>query len=304
MILVSPFIEVFRYSLQPIAPFTWFGLPISTLDVVAAVRLCLALRQIREQQYLQHVRTKGLHNVEQKSFIKSVSTTLIVVYGGESVTAPFLGLPPSFMISGVVPALYTLIQAVIEFLPIVPAPSATLELPLALVDGFTRAFLLCNLIPPPVTTHVSPAIATSPWTLLLSSLITANGGFFFTNLFSFLNPTPLALQTPPELQPYGWTTADLWCAPLITGLYALLTHAQPFWADAHALLAGAGGNISSKSTVEPVDSETARALCAMLLAALFVGRTAKNFGVWSPFEKFQTKVGVETANPTGKAKTQ
>jgi hypothetical protein len=86
MFLVSPFIEVFRYSLQPIAPFTWFGLGITTLDVVATIRLCLILRQIREQLYKQHVSTNGLKGVEEKSFVKSLTTTLTVVYGGEAVT--------------------------------------------------------------------------------------------------------------------------------------------------------------------------------------------------------------------------
>jgi hypothetical protein len=75
------------------------------------------------------------------------------------------------MISGLVPAIYTVMQAVIEFLPAVPAPSIILELPLSVIDGFTRAFLLCNLIPPSVIYHTSPVIATSPWTLLLSSLV-------------------------------------------------------------------------------------------------------------------------------------
>jgi hypothetical protein len=86
MITVSPFIQIFRYSLQPIAPFSWFGFSISTLDLVATVRLCLILRQIREMLYLQHVRTKGSRNVEEKSFVRNVSTTLMVVYGGEAVT--------------------------------------------------------------------------------------------------------------------------------------------------------------------------------------------------------------------------
>ena len=58
----------------------------------------------------------------------------------------------------------------------------------------------------------------------------ANAGFFAVNLFSFLQPYALTLTTPPEMQPLGWSTTDLWCAPLITGLYATLTHAQPFWA--------------------------------------------------------------------------
>lgn len=90
------------------------------------------------------------------------------------------------------------------------------------------------------------------------------------------------MQTPPEIQPYGWTTADLWCAPVITGLYALLTHAQPFWADTHTVLVGLLGGSSLGKVVEPVDAEVARALCALLLGSLFAGRTAKNFGFWKP----------------------
>ncbi|KAF8881941.1 hypothetical protein CPB84DRAFT_1791367 [Gymnopilus junonius] len=278
--LLSPLTGIYTYSLKPIAPFTWLGWNISTLDVVATFRLCIVLRQLREVMLKNHVSKKGTGNVEQSSFVKNAATTLLVVYGGEAVAAPFLGIPPSFMISGVVPGLYTLIQAIVDYLPNVPAPSAETELPLAIVDGFTRAYLLCNLIPPVVTANPSPLISSSPWSLLVSSLLIANGGFFMTNLFSFLSPTPLSVQTPPELQAYGWTTIDLWCAPVITGLYALLTHAQPFWADLHAVLSGALGSTSVSEVVKPLDPESARAVCAFILSTLFVGRTTKNFGLW------------------------
>ena len=109
--------------------------------------------------------------------------------------------------------------------------------------------------------------------------MTANTGFLLVNAFSFLQPYALTLTTPPELGPYGWTTTDLWVAPGITALYALLTHAQPFWADAHGVLLGwlgAAGGEGLKPA--PVDTETARALCAAVLAALFSARTVKNFG--------------------------
>ncbi|KAG6864629.1 hypothetical protein C0991_008161 [Blastosporella zonata] len=264
-LLLSPCIEVFRYTLQPIAPFTWFGLGISTLDVVATVRLCLILRQLREQLYLKHVSTKGVDAVEPKSFIKSLATTLTVVFGGEAV-------------------------ALVDALPVVPDITAELELPLSIIDGFSRAYLLCNLIPPAVTTHASPVVSSSPWTLLVSSLVIANAGFFFVNTFSLLAPTPLAFTTPPELQAYGWTTADLWCAPVFTGLYALLTHAQPFWADVHGLIFELLGGASSAKGVEALDPETARAVCALLLSGLFLGRTVKNFGLWKPFDNVHTKV--------------
>ncbi|KAJ7085698.1 hypothetical protein B0H15DRAFT_1023304 [Mycena belliarum] len=295
MSLLTPIIEVFNYTLQPIAPFTWFNLSISTLDVVAAFRLCIVLRQVKESLYHQHVHVskKDIASIEPRSFARDLSTTLTVVYGGEVMTAPLLCIPPSFMVSGVVPVFYGFVQAIVEMLPVVPPMSIRTELPLSVVDGFTRAMLLCNLIPSTVTANTSPAIAASPWTLLVTSLVTANGGFFLTNLLSFLNPTPISLQTPPELQPYGWTATDLWCAPLVTGLYALLTHAQPFWADAHSVLSGMlGASMDPKSgDVAALDPHTARAVCVVLLTTLFVGRTVKNFapGVWNNFGRIKQK---------------
>ncbi|KAJ7766805.1 hypothetical protein B0H16DRAFT_373533 [Mycena metata] len=300
MSLLAPIISVFNYALQPVAPFTWFNISISTLDIIGAFRLCIVLRQIKESLYHQHVHVKK-GSPEPRSLARDISTTLTVVYGGEVMTgtcspygpfeahcasAPLLGVPPSFMVSGVIPLFFAGVQAIVEMLPAVPPMSINTELPLSIVDGFTRTLLLCNLIPPAVTGNSSPAIAASPWTLLVTSLVTANGGFFLTNLVSFLNPTPLALQTPPELQPYGWTATDLWCAPLVTGIYALLTHAQPFWADLHTVLStmlGVGVSAKSGGGVEALDPHTARAVCVVVLTTLFVGRTVKNFApeVWN-----------------------
>ena len=190
MSLFYPIIQVFRYILQPIAPFSWFGLPITTLDVVAAFRLCFALRQLRESTYAVHKLSSKAGPVEGKSFVKNLSTTLLVVYGGEAAAcmimfsihnlllklmpfllATFVGVPPSFMVSGVYPSLYAAVQVVIDALPAVPIPSAEIELPLSFIDGFSRAYLLCNLIPPPVITNASTLISSSPWTLLITSLV-------------------------------------------------------------------------------------------------------------------------------------
>jgi len=86
MYLISPLVEVFRYTLTPIAPFTWFDVPLSTLDVIAALRLCIILRQLREIAHSKHVSSKGKVGVEDKSFVKALATTLLVVYGGEAIT--------------------------------------------------------------------------------------------------------------------------------------------------------------------------------------------------------------------------
>ena len=95
---------------------------------------------------------------------------------------------------------------------------------------------------------------------------------------SFLQPYALTLTTPAEMLPWGWTTTDLWAAPFITGLYALLTHAQPFWADAHAVTLGwLGSSAAEVGKVQPVDPEYARALCAVVLMGLFSKRTVQTF---------------------------
>jgi len=226
--------------------------------------------------------------VEESSLAKSIAVALVVVYGGEAIMNPWLGLQPSFVFSPVVPAMYALLTVLVERLPSVPPSSFKTELPLSFLDGLTRAFLLCQLIPPAVTTHSMSAIAGSPWTLLLSSLITANGGFFVVGLFSMTEPTGFALATPPELRASGWTSTDLWCAPLATGLYAFLTHAQPFWAELHAMLiawAGGSGSVVVSGSEKPVyidapavDNDVARAACAVLLTALFVTKNVRKFG--------------------------
>ena len=115
------------------------------------------------------------------------------------------------------------------------------------------------------------------------------------NLFSMLHPTGWSVATPAELRAYGWTTVDLWCAPVTTAIYALLTHAQPFWAELHALLLSwsapylpmeyrssywVSSDLDEKARLvaQAIDPETARAACAVFLTTLFVTRTVRNFG--------------------------
>lgn len=99
------------------------------------------------------------------------------------------------MISGTVPILYILAQAIVEYMPEVPSMSFETELPLAIVDGFTRSFLLCTLVPPTVTQNASALISTSPWALLLSSLVrssiaTYNLGYDTDTTYHDSSPTP------------------------------------------------------------------------------------------------------------------
>ena len=91
---LSAAINAYRILLEPIAPFTWFGLGISTLDVAGGFRLCLVLRQLRELGLQGHLKTRSRgsntdakegDDIETMSYAKSIAVTLAVVYGGEAI---------------------------------------------------------------------------------------------------------------------------------------------------------------------------------------------------------------------------
>lgn len=128
-----------------------------------------------------------------------------------------------------------------------------------------------------------------------------NGGFFFVNVFSMLSPSGWSVSTPPELGPYGWSTTDLWIAPLSSALFATLTHAQPFWADlqrtaleflstngyaSQSHFEALGLNIGGGKTgwtgkggvdVQPLSTNAARSVCALVMMVLFSSRAVKNY---------------------------
>ncbi|KAI9446760.1 hypothetical protein H4582DRAFT_1804919 [Lactarius indigo] len=277
-------------QLQPVSALAWVGDPISILDIAAAFRLALILRQVRELFHKEHTAKASSKNgqdvaradpPEQRGRVRDLVTNFIMVFGGEAVVAPYLGLQPSFFLSGSYPFLFLGIGALVDSLPTVPELSLFTELPLAILDGFTRATFLCNFVPPMITAHASPAVSNSPYTLLLTAFVAANAGPFVVNVLSLLRPTPMTLTTPPELLPYGWTATDLWIAPLVTGLYATLTHAQPFFAYLHALLFSFfSPSRACSAFVRRLYN--ARAACVLVLSALFSLRAVRSFGLGTP----------------------
>lgn len=110
-IVLLPVIEAYRTLLTPIAPFTWFGLPFTSLDIIGATRLCILLRQFKEKLHYDHVqklqalRAQGVavnaqDEIEERSFVRDAMATLTVVFGGEMITGTssrlyvLLGIPP------------------------------------------------------------------------------------------------------------------------------------------------------------------------------------------------------------------
>ena len=97
-------------------------------------------------------------------------------------------------------------------------------------------------------------------------------------LFFFYLPTPLAHHAPG--------TASLWLddygSVVRTGRHRALCHPDTcptFWADVHAILGAlAGGRYVAEAKLEPLDTETACAPCALVFAGLFVTRVAVQQG--------------------------
>src|SRR5258708_914923 len=87
------------------------------------------------------------------------------------------------MVSGVGPLLYIISQALVDALPFLPPMTLNSELPLAMLDGHTRAMLVCTLVPPVVLRSPLPAVSDSPWALLLTSFVRARH-LFYSILFS------------------------------------------------------------------------------------------------------------------------
>jgi hypothetical protein len=103
------------------------------------------------------------------------------------------------------------------------------------------------------------------------------------NLFSMFHPNGWTLVTPAELQIYGWTTVDLWLAPLITALMAFLMQAQPFWVNAHVTLMGLLRPMLTSGwegdLAKPWSIDDARSFSACIIWVLFAARTTNNFGI-------------------------
>lgn len=93
--VVEPIAEFYRAVLNPMQPFSALaGLPITLLDIAACFRLCLVLRQVREQLRARHdervqsgVETR---QAEDRSFTREAFTTLLIVFGGEAITGEFI----------------------------------------------------------------------------------------------------------------------------------------------------------------------------------------------------------------------
>ena len=89
---ISTIITTFRWLLEPTSSLKWLGYDITTLDLVAALRLCVVLRQLRDASAKAHVSAVHHEHVrkrERELLVKNIATTLIVVYGGEAVVCEF-----------------------------------------------------------------------------------------------------------------------------------------------------------------------------------------------------------------------
>ncbi|QRV82107.1 hypothetical protein RhiJN_10122 [Ceratobasidium sp. AG-Ba] len=264
-----------------------WGIPFGLMDMAGAVRLSVVLRQI-----------KKIKGAGPQPFDTQVSpwTNALILFGGEAVMCSLLSLTPGFLLSPNITLLFMGMQFLVNEVIGDPPPFLfSVELPISVFDAFGRALLLCDFAPSLVARHPDPAVANSPLALLITSEVLTNGGFFFVNLLNMLDPRGWRVdRTPPEVLPWGWTTIDLWSAPVVTALWATLTHwraeqNQPFWTDLHAtyaVISGSQGTEEKVAAPQAWSHSDARAACILVLSGLFVARTWWNMG---PLPKFPSK---------------
>lgn len=94
---LASIVAFYDYALQPVSALAWVGDPISTLDIAAAFRLALILRQVRELFHNEHLtksssapRQEKNNAVqadppEQRGRVRDLATTFLMVFGGEAV---------------------------------------------------------------------------------------------------------------------------------------------------------------------------------------------------------------------------
>ena len=113
--VLAPVIALYHYALQPLAVFSWLGLPVSALDVAGALRLAVALRQLRTVYYDEYVSKGAAANHKNKSGgraggrsqrvaadealpprsrVRDFVATLVIVHGGEAIVGASR-FPPS-----------------------------------------------------------------------------------------------------------------------------------------------------------------------------------------------------------------
>ena len=102
-VLLAPIVQFYRTILQPVELIQAFGITLSSLDLAAAFRLCLVMRQIREQLLTAHLKKAAaasfgpnagsghvkVQEVERRSFVREASAVLLVVYAGEALTGVY-----------------------------------------------------------------------------------------------------------------------------------------------------------------------------------------------------------------------
>ncbi|CAE6416914.1 unnamed protein product [Rhizoctonia solani] len=279
-------------------PFEIWGVSFPLMDLIGAFRLSIVLRQI-----------KKLKGGESSDTQVSPWITALILFGGEAIMCSQLSLTPGFLIYPNITLLFMGAQLLVNEIMLEPPPFRfPVELVLAVFDAFGRALLLCDFAPALVAKHPDPVVANSPLALLITSEVLTNGGFFFVNLLNMLDPRGWRVdRTPPEALPWGWTAVDLWTAPLVTALWASLTHwrssqNQPFWANMHSNYLNARS--SGKSDEKPAALEAwahsdARSLCIIILVTLFVCRTWWNMGPLPSFKSKQPSSPTLSVKPSG-----
>jgi len=178
--------------------FSWLGLPVSALDVAGALRLAVALRQLRTVYYDEYV-TKGASTNHKnksggrasgrsqrvaadealplRSRVRDFVATLVIVHGGEAIVAPWLGLQPAFFLSSTSSLTFLGARALVDLFPMMTTTSETyilVTIPNATPTSSTSETLTGQLALEYVTFDIPPTAAAVTQDVLLVLVLRTN----------------------------------------------------------------------------------------------------------------------------------
>lgn len=255
----------------PLAPFV----PFSIFGIIHAVRLACAYRQMTKSQ--------GIDN--QIGLIQAAAFPVILIFSGTTITSILMGTVPSWLISPLGLLNYALIPLLVAKTPVLPLvlaiPTLPREIFFALFDGFSRTVGATTFGVDTVLSHPNPALNSSPWAMVLISLIAGGGGGLVVPLLGVgkvewgFNSTPGWIRDGPNV--------DIWGAALVGYVYATLIDAHPLFRILPSILFAQFPLLSSFVTLPKtyalnkiatplLQPHEAKIACSLMLGGILCGR--------------------------------
>lgn len=237
--------------------------PFSIFAFIHALRVATAYRGA--------ARTGGYEG--RISFFQSAIVPAVLILGGSTVTNVLLGIIPGWVITPIPVITYTILPAVLFRSPLSLAllqiPTLPLNILFSAVDGFSRIVGITTFGVDTVISHSDPAVANSPWAMIVIATLAGGGGGLIVPAFKGFH-ADWAFGTPPWAK--EGPGIDVWGATLIGYIYSTLIDAHPFfrYLPSHVLPSSflPKAYLTSKIAQPLLPAHEAKIACSVILFSL------------------------------------